>query len=199
MTPARNPRLSARTMIGSISSDMEPPYGSLNAGIRDSAMASATHKAVSTMIRTRLFLIDCSLSCGREPRRRKGSKRVRMSALGTGIRVASAALPAPSFRSRRVRRLSAAFAAPDTVSRLTSLRSDHVSGHHAECSTDKQPRCHSQLRRYGYGSTADPPLGWVSKCRCGAPPAALPVLPTRAMSWPALTCPPVTTYESRCA
>ena len=30
----------------------------------------------------------------------------------------------------------------------------------------------------GYGFTAAPPPGWTSKCTCGGPPAALPVVPT---------------------
>ena len=53
--------------------------------------------------------------------------------------------------------------------------------------------------RYGYGLTAAPPPGWISKCRCGALAEALPVLPTYPITWPALTRPEVTAYLLRCA
>lgn len=37
----------------------------------------------------------------------------------------------------------------------------------------------------GYGSTAGPPPGWISKCKCG--PVASPVAPTLPMTSPGLT------------
>ena len=36
----------------------------------------------------------------------------------------------------------------------------------------------SQSLRNGFGSTALPPSGWISKCRCGGVGSASPVLPT---------------------
>lgn len=39
-------------------------------------------------------------------------------------------------------------------------------------------RNYSIARRYGYGFTGEPPPGCICRCRCGEPPAALPVDPT---------------------